>query len=264
MRVKLLGSFEIRSPTGAEITPSGFKVRSLLALLCLNAGRVVSADQLVRSLWDRPPRTAATAVQVYVSQLRKLLDGAGIGGSVLTTRAPGYLMDAGRLLTDRAEFESLVTAASVAEAGGAPERASELLGQALALWGGPALGDLRSLAAVERMARQIDERRIVVCERRLGLELGLGRLPALIGEIYGLIESFPSWENLYYYLMIALYQTGRTADALRAYQQLRETMVDALGMEPSARLRQLHRSVLAREEWLDGKLGAPAPVPVPV
>jgi DNA-binding SARP family transcriptional activator len=239
-------------------------MRALVALLCLNAGRVVSADQLVRSLWNQPPRTASTAVQVYVSQLRKLLDGAGVGASAVRTRPPGYLMDAGRLRTDRAEFESLVTAASVAEAEGCPRRASELLGEALALWSGPALGDLRSLEAVERAARQIDERRIVVCERRLGLELGLGRLPALVGEIYGLIESFPFWENLYYYLMIALYQTGRTADALRAYQQLRETMVDALGMEPSARLQQLHRSMLARDDWLDGTPGAPALVPMPV
>ncbi|OXM49673.1 AfsR/SARP family transcriptional regulator [Amycolatopsis alba] len=255
MKVKLLGPFEMTSATGTRIVLPGFKLRSLLALLCLHAGRVVSADQLVRSLWDQAPRTAQTAVQVYVSKLRKLLGAAGVEGSVLITRSPGYLLDARHLTTDRDEFESLVAIAASAEAEGSPERASELLGNALTLWEGPALGDLRSLPAVERVARQIDERRIVVCERRLGLEFGLGRLSTVISEIYGLIESYPLWENLYYYLMISLYQTGRTADSLRAYQQLREALVDALGMEPSAQLQRLHRSVLARDKWLDAGHG---------
>jgi DNA-binding SARP family transcriptional activator len=262
VKARLLGPFELTSATGTRIAPPGLKPRSLLALLCLHAGRVVPADQLVRSLWIQAPRTAPNAVQVYVSKLRKLLDAAGVPGSVLVTRPPGYLLEARHLATDRDEFEALVATAAAAEAEGGRESASELLNAALALWDGPALGDLRSLPAVERVACRIDERRIVVCERRLGLECELGRLPALISEIYGLLESYPLWENLYYYLIISLYQTGRTADALRAYQQLREALVDVLGMEPSARLQRLHRSVLARDPWLDAGSGAPGRIPL--
>jgi DNA-binding SARP family transcriptional activator len=250
---RVLGTFELTDTEGRTVTPRSNKLRSILAMLCFNANRVVSTEQLSKGLWENsPPRTSVTALQVYISKLRKHFEDCGIGAGVLRTKAPGYLLDLSGHVLDLDVFESLGDRSLRAERAGRAEDASRLLGQALALWRGPALADLPAVPLLGSIARQIDERRMVAFERRFDLELALGRHTALVSELYGLVDSYPLWENLHFSLMLALYRSGRTVESLNVYNAFRTSLRDALGMDPGARLRSLQVAILNREEWLEG------------
>jgi DNA-binding SARP family transcriptional activator len=219
----------------------GSKQRALLALLLLHPNRVVSRDRLIDELWDgSPPDTASTALQVHVSQLRKAL-----GRDTIATQAPGYLVRVEPGALDLDHFERLVKEAQGEEA----EPAAKTLREALALWRGPALADLGdSFAGTERA--RLEEQRASVVEQRIDADLDLGRHAELVPELETLVREEPLRERRRAQLMLALYRSGRQADALDTYRSGRKLLADELGLEPGGELRQLEKAILAHDPAL--------------
>ncbi|WP_323447808.1 AfsR/SARP family transcriptional regulator [Streptomyces yaizuensis] len=257
-------------------TPSAAKPRALLATLLVRVGEVVPAHSLIDELWGtEPPRTATTTLQVYVSQLRKVLaeDGTTPGpatpppaahpGGLLLTRAPGYLLQ----LPDKENefdlprFERLRTDGRTAYQQRDFSHASVLLHRALDLWAGPALSGIPHGVRLESAAIRLDELRMEVLEQRIVADLRLGRHQELAGELLALANEHPLRETLHGHLMVALYRTGRGSDALRVYGRLRHSLVEELGVEPGPGLARLHERVLRRDPSLDWR--PPRPVPAP-
>jgi DNA-binding SARP family transcriptional activator len=240
---RVLGPFEVWVE-GRPLELKRRKQRALLALLLLHAGEVVSTDRLIEELWaGKPPKTAIGSLRNVISGLRKTL-----GRDLLRTREPGYLLDVERERVDLHRFERLT--AQAAESG-EPERRADLLHEALGLWRGPPLADLafESFANVE-IAR-LEELRTAAREELIGAELELGRHSQLIPELEALVAEHPLRERLRGQLMLALYRSGRQAEALEAYRHARETLVEELGIEPSPELQQLEQSILRHERELD-------------
>jgi len=230
----LLGPLEVRSD-GRTIAVGRGKQRALLAVLALNAGRVVPAVRLIDELWgDEPPATAATALQVYVSRLRKSL-----GEGAIETRDPGYLVEGD---VDVRRFDGLVSEARRSE----PRRAAELLGEALALWRGSALCDCE----LPLEAARLEEQRVAALEQRIEADLASGRSSELVGELESLVAEHPLREPFRAQLMLALYRAGRQAEALGAYRAARTALLDELGIEPSPRLQQLEQAILRQDDSL--------------
>ena len=230
----VLGPIEVRSG-GQTIEVGRGKQRALLAVLALNAGRVVPAERLIDELWgDDPPATATTALQVYVSKLRKSL-----GEGVIETRDPGYVVR-GELDADR--FQTLVASARQAE----PERAAELLREALSLWRGTALCDVD--LPLERA--RLEEQKLAAIEQRVDADLARGRSSELVGELEALVAEHPLREPFLAQLMLALYRSGRQAEALEAYRRSRAHLMDELGIDPSPRLQQLQQAILRQDDSL--------------
>jgi len=247
---RILGPLEA-AEDGRPLPLGGQKQRAVLALLLLHAGEVVSTDRVVDALWgERPPRTAGTSLQNFISQLRKLL-----GSETLVTRTPGYSLrlEPGQLDADR--FRRV--AADAREAG--PEERARLLGEALALWRGPPLQDFAFDAFAQEEIARLEELRLAALEDRLGAELELGRHAELVGELVGLVRAHPLRERLRAHLMLALYRAGRQADALEVYQGGRQVFVGELGIEPSPALKRLHSAILRQEDALEP--AAPPPPP---
>ncbi|MCX4763956.1 AfsR/SARP family transcriptional regulator [Streptomyces sp. NBC_01275] len=252
MIFRVLGPLEIESSSGRQKSPRALKIRSLLAFLCVHNGKSVSTETLIDALWSSlPPQTAATALQVYVSKLRRHLADLGLDASVLTTQPRGYRLNLPPELLDVSRFEDLWTEGQRLLKEDRKEEAAVVLASALALWRGGALGDLRSIPAFDALGRRLDEKHMAAQELHMGLQLRLGRHRALIGELYALIAELPTWENLYAYLMIALYRSGRTAESLAVYGEIRDVLVSEFGMEPGAGLRHLHQAILSRAAHLD-------------
>ena len=255
MEFRILGPVEVAD--GCRLhTPSARKPRMLLASLLVRPGTVVPAESLVDGLWAAaPPRTARTALQVYVSRLRAMLAAAGPGGPdrrcELLTQPAGYVLQLGDSELDAREFERLCQQAREAQAQGAMATASGLLADALALWRGPALSDVRTGPLLETAATVLDEARMAALERRIELDLSLGRHADLVGELYAMVAEHPLRESLHRHLMLALHRSGRQADALRGYADIRRTLVEELGMEPGRDLQQLHRAILRHDVSLD-------------
>ena len=220
------------------------KRRSLLALLLLKAGEVVSTDRLVEELWaGKPPKAALGSLQNLVSDLRKAL-----GRDTVKTRAPGYVLDVDPECIDLHRFERLV--AQAAE-GGDAERRSALLHEALALWRGDPLADLAFEPFAHVEIARLEELRTVAREELVAAELELGRHAQLVGELETLVSANPLRERLRAQLMLALYRSGRQAEALDAYRAARETLVEELGIEPSPELQRLEQSILRHDTDLD-------------
>jgi DNA-binding SARP family transcriptional activator len=233
----VLGPLEVRSD-GRAIPIGRGKQRTLLALLVLNAGRIVPTERLIDELWgDDPPATASTALQVYISRLRKAL-----GGNAIATRDPGYVVEVARDSIDLFRFERIVREARVAD----PERAVVLLREALELWRGPPLADVD----LRREAERLDELRLDALEACLELELGFGRNAELVHQLEALVREQPLRERFREQLMLALYRSGRQAEALDAYRDARRTLVEELGIEPGDRLQQLEQAILRHEPAL--------------
>src|SRR5262245_55689973 len=184
MEYRILGPLEVRE--GERSLPlAGAKQRALLALLLVNANRVVSRDRLIEELWgERPPSTAVQSLQVYVSRLRKLLP-----PQTLLTRPPGYLLELGSDELDLPRFEQLLAEGRAALAAADPERASILLREALALWRGPALAEFAFDAFAQPEIGRLEELRLVAVEGRIEADLLLGRHAELIGELEALIAQ---------------------------------------------------------------------------
>ncbi|MFF7178260.1 BTAD domain-containing putative transcriptional regulator [Streptomyces sp. NPDC008121] len=219
----------------------------ILAALLLEANRVVSTDYLVDLIWeDEPPDTARTQVQICVSRLRKLFGKEEVAAAI-TTRPPGYV-----LKTEDGSVDAVLFGRWIADArlrgkqpGGAAE-AVELLRGAGALWQGDCLSGISS-ETLRSKARQLDEERLTAAENRIDLELELGRHHQLVGEIQLLVHEHPLRERLRGRLMLALYRSGRQAEALDVYRVGRQLLVDELGLEPGEELRHLESAILAGE-----------------
>ena len=245
---------------GTPIALGGPKQRALLAILLLDANHVVSADRLIDALWgDSPPDTAKNTLQVYVSQLRKLLpEGA------LETAPPGYRLAVESDALDLARFERLVEEGRAALAASDASAAAETLAAALALWQGPPLQDLAFEEFAQAEVARLEELRIAALEDRIEADLALGRHGPLVGELEHLIVENPFRERLRAQLMLALYRSGRQAEALAVYQRTRRTLVDELGIEPGESLRQLEQAILAHDPSLDPPTAARPLQRVPV
>jgi len=250
MDFRILGPLEARVD-GHELPLGGAKQRALLALLLLHRNEVVSSDRLIDGLWgEEPPATAAKVVQVYVSRLRRLLGPSGSGQGRLVTRAPGYLLEVAPEELDLERFEGLVAEAGRASATGDPAGASAALRLGLALWRGPALGDLVFEPFAREASLRLEEQRVAAVESRMEADLALGRAPELVGELGALVREHPFRERLRGSLVLALYRSGRQAEALEAYRAARRSLVDELGIEPSPGLVELERAILRHDPAL--------------
>jgi DNA-binding SARP family transcriptional activator len=240
---RVLGPFEV-SMEGRALELRRRKQRALLALLLLHAGEVVSTDRLIEELWaGRPPKAAVGSLQNLISDLRKAL-----GRDLVRTRQPGYVLDVEPEQVDLHRFERLVAQASE---GGDAQRRSELLREALSLWRGPPLADLAFEPFAHVEAARLEELRTAAREELIDAELELGRHSQLVGELEGLVAENPLRERLRGQLMLALYRSGRQAEALEAYRRARETLVDELGIDPSPELQRLEQSILRHDAELD-------------
>jgi DNA-binding SARP family transcriptional activator len=242
LEFRILGPVEVVDETG-PVTIGGQKQRALLGLLLLHAGEAVSTDRIVDELWgEQPPKTATTSLQNFVAQLRKLL-----GPDALVTKPPGYLLRVEPDRLDAACFERLLTEARRAE----PDERASKLRDALALWRGPPLADLAYETFAQGEIRRLDELRLDALEERIDADLELGQAGELVGELEALVGQYPLRERLRGHLMLALYRSGRQAEALQAYLDSRRVLVDELGIEPSPALQQLYRSILRQETALE-------------
>jgi DNA-binding SARP family transcriptional activator len=247
LRFGVLGPLEVRDG-GDLVRLGGPKQRATLALLLLSANRVLSIDRLADALYaGRPPVTAVTQVQRQISELRKALG----SGAAIETSGGGYVIriDAGQL--DLRAFERLSAEGAEALAGGEVARAAERLREALALWRGPALADLAGDPAVESQVARLEELQLEATERRVEAELALGGHPALVAELEQLAAEHPLRESLRAQLMLALYRSGRQAEALELYRQTRAELVERFGIEPGPELQKLHHAILRHDPALD-------------
>jgi DNA-binding SARP family transcriptional activator len=239
---RLLGPLEAAVDGKPVALPSG-KPRALLTRLLLDANRVVPADDL-DALWgEAPPPSSRKLVQAYVSQLRKAL-----GAHTIETRPPGYLVRIATDSTDLGRFEKLAQAAD--EAPDAARRA-ELLDRALGLWRGPALAEFRDEPFARGPGRRLRELQLAAMEQKLETELELGRHERVVPELEELVEAEPLRERPRRLLMIALYRSGRHAEALARYSEGRRLLVGRLGIEPSPALQTLEQAILRRDPALD-------------
>ena len=255
MEFRLLGPLEALD--GAQLQIAAGKQRALLALLLLNANRTVASEQIIDDLWGEDvPGSAPKMVQIYVSHLRKALPEPR-----LQTRSPGYVLEVSDDELDLALFDRAVADGRHAFSEGDARKARELLGEALALWRGPALSEFSEPFA-RREGPRLEELRIAALEWRLEADLALGHHRDVVGELEALAAQHPLRERLRSQLMLALYRSGRHAEALAAYQAFRRTLADELGIEPSASLRETERMVLQQDAALDlptpHRMGAPA------
>jgi DNA-binding SARP family transcriptional activator len=241
--------FRILGPTeawndGGQLPLGGPKQRAVLAVLLLDAGRVVSSDRLIDLLWgEHPPPTAATSLHNFISRLRKLL-----GADVVVTKAPGYRLEIEPQQLDLERFRQLVEDAKQCP----PQKGAMKLREALALWRGPPLADLAFEFFVGREASRLEELRLAALEDRIDADLECGRHAELVGELESLVQDHPLRERLHGLLMLALYRSGRQAEALAVYQEARRRLVDELGIEPGSPLQRLHGAILRHDSRLEG------------
>jgi peptide/nickel transport system substrate-binding protein len=256
MDYRILGPLEV-FVGDRPVELSGEKQRALLAILLLHANELVSADRLIDGIWgEQLPPTALKTLQGYISRVRKALgDGGhespGSSNGVLVTRGRGYLLrvEPGELDLDR--FRSLVEEGREALATGDAAEAAGILRSALALWRGPPLGEFAYESFAQPAIKQLEELHLEALEERLEADLALGDDRQLVGELTALVELNPLRERLRAHLMLALYRSGRQAEALRVYQQYRRALSEALGLDPSPALRQLEGSILNRDPSLE-------------
>jgi DNA-binding SARP family transcriptional activator len=242
MQFRILGPLEVADGQGA-ISFDAPKHRALLAILLLHANEVVSGDRLIDELWgERPPATATKVLQTYVSQLRKAL-----GRDLIVTQPPGYLIRVEDGALDAERFRRLTDDARVHVANGEPAKAEAVYREALALWRGPPLADVVFESFARNEVERLDEERIKAIMDRVDCELALGRQDELVAELETLVGKYPLRERLRAQLMLALYRSGRQADALAAYHDARRMLVDELGLEPSTELQALERAILTHD-----------------
>jgi len=240
---RILGPLEVIEE-GRPLTLGGPRQRALLALLLTRANEVVSTDRLIDELWgERPPERAANALQYHVSSLRKTL----APGDAIVTREPGYLIRIEPDELDLLRFERLVEEAQASP----PDLAARLLREALGLWRGGALADLAHESFAQAETRRLEELRVAALEHRLDADLALGGGPELVGELEALVREHPLRERLRGQLMLALYRSGRQAEALEVYRQTRALLVEELGIEPGPALQEREQAMLRQDPALD-------------
>jgi DNA-binding SARP family transcriptional activator/DNA-binding beta-propeller fold protein YncE len=254
MEYRILGPLEV-TDDGRTIRVAGAKQRALLAVLLVHANEVVSRDRLIDELWgDHPPDTAAAALQVHVSQLRKALerrdDADGEPETYIVTKPPRYVLRVRDGEVDLHRFEHLVREGRNALRADRPEVAASHLREALALWRGAPLAEFDSAPSVTIERSRLEELRLAALEDRVEAELRLGEHATLIPELEALVREHGLRERLRGQLMLALYRAGRQADALDAYRDGRRLLTEELGLEPGDELRKLERAILAQDPAL--------------
>jgi DNA-binding SARP family transcriptional activator/class 3 adenylate cyclase len=247
LEFRILGPLEVAGD-GGPVELGGPKQRATLAILLLSANRVVSIDRLADELYaGAAPVTALKQVQRQISDLRKVLGPA----SPIETRAPGYTIRLAPEQLDLSLFERLTADATEALAEGEAARAGELLQQALGLWRGPPLADLTYESFARTPIERLEEIRLAALERRIEAELALGRHGKLVGELQDLVSEHPLREPFRAQLMLALYRSGRQADALETYRRTRQALNEDFGLEPSPTLQKLERRILTQDPSLE-------------
>ena len=254
VEIRILGPLEVWR-NGQRLELGGGRQLALLALLAVHANEVVSSDRLIDELWDgTPPATAGKVLQNMVSQLRRTIDPDQRG--VLVTQGPGYALLVGADAIDARRFERLATQGH-AELEADPARARELLRDALALWHGDVLADF----AYERFAQaeipRLEELRLATVEDRIDADLVLGGGSELVPELEALVAAHPLRERSIGQLIIALYRSGRQAEALETYKAARRVFQEELGLEPSAELRRLEQAILTQDPSLGSRPRSP-------
>jgi DNA-binding SARP family transcriptional activator len=245
MRIRILGPFQL-DDGGQRIMIGGVRQRAVLADLLLYANEAVPSEQLLVDLWgeDAPP-SAANALQAAVSRLRRLLPPGR-----LVTAAPGYMLRIFPAELDAAQFEQLIfEGRDVLAAGGAPE-AVRVLDQAMTLWRGPPLADFRYEPFAQAEIARLEELQLACLEERNEAHLALGSAGALTAELGRMVADHPLRERLRGQFMLALYRSGRQAEALEAYREFRRTLMDELGLEPSSALREIEAAILRHDPVL--------------
>jgi DNA-binding SARP family transcriptional activator len=254
LEFRVLGPLEVRRD-GEPVILGGAKQRALLAILLLRANQVVPAETLIDELWgERPPATAAAALQVHVANLRKALEPRRRPGRpwrTLVTEGRGYRLHVEADQLDLLAFERLLADAGRALTADVPELAATALQEALALWHGAALADLADEPFASLEIGRLEELRVRARTERIEAELALGRHAELVGELESLVAREPLQERLRGQHMLALYRSGRQADALAAYQEARRALVEELGIEPGPALRRMEAEILRHDPALD-------------
>lgn len=247
---RILGPLEVRDGDDA-VHLGGAKQRGVLALLLLRANQVVSSDRLIHELWgDTPPEDAATALQAHVSRLRKALPE---GPAILVTQPPGYVVRIEPEQLDRERFETAVREGRGALETGDASRAAAQLRTALELWRGAPLADLGDEPFVREATAQLEDAWLDALGSRVDADLALGRQAELVPELGALVRAHPLREGFREQLMLALYRTGRQAEALDVYADARRQLNDELGLEPGPALQRLQKRILEH----DAALAAP-------
>src|SRR3954451_20465950 len=252
MEFRILGVLEVVGEHGA-LALGALKPRAVLALLLLHRNRPVTADRLAVALWgEEAPRDATRTVQVYVSRVRKALGDP----EAITTTPAGYRLRVRPGELDAERFASGVTQGRRALGAGAPERAATELREALELWRGPALAELAFEPFAPAEIARLEEQRLWALEARVEADLAAGGNAALVSELRQLLAEHPTRERFAVQLMLALYRSGRQAEALEGYRDTRRVLVEDAGIDPAPELQRLHEAVLDHEASLE--LPAPA------
>jgi SARP family transcriptional regulator, regulator of embCAB operon len=256
--IKVLGPM-VASVCGQSIVPTAGKPSQVLAILALNAGRVVTVSALCEEIWDyQPPRSSVPTLHTYILKLRRKLDdalaasdGAVCAKDILVTRRAGYQLNVAPEDVDAACYDQLSAAGRHAVNEGDHETASRMLGAALRLWRGPALADVPTGPQLAIEAMRLEENRLGDLHLRIEADLKLGRHHQLLGELATLCARHPMLENFCVQHMIALCRSGRQSEALAAYRRLRAGMVEQLGVEPSRRVQYVHHAILTGQPISD-------------
>jgi SARP family transcriptional regulator, regulator of embCAB operon len=255
MEITLLGPFNA-GKDGSPVQPSAAKLRQILALLAVHANRVVPVSMLMEELWGySPPPSAPTTLQTYILRLRRMI-AASVAGrcnakEILVYRHGGYCLDMPSGSVDVLGYDRLAAEGQRVFGSGDDEAAVNLFREALGLWRGPALADIRCGVLLEIERVRLEESRLGVLERRFDAELRLGRHAELLTELIVLTAHQPLHEGLHAQHMIAFYRSGRPSEALAVYTRLRGRLVEDLGLDPSPRLQKLQRAILAGDLVLD-------------
>jgi predicted ATPase/DNA-binding SARP family transcriptional activator len=258
-RVEVLGPVEAWVD-GRQVALGGQRPRALLAVLALMRGRVVSSERLIDELWGvDPPVRARDSLQMHVSRLRKALAEAGGDADRLVGRAGGYVLKLGPGACDVDLWEAALGRARMARAAGRLEAARVAIEEALGVWGGAPFGGVSAHELLNGARARLEEERLAVTIEGIELDLELGRHGELLGQLEALVIAHPFTERLVQLQMVALYRSGRQADALAAFQAARARSVEELGIEPGQPLRELQEDVLRHADTL----GAPPPSALP-
>lgn len=253
IRIGLLGTLEIARidplpPERHSVQINATKPRQLLAMLAANANTMVRTDQLIDELWpSSPPDTVKTIVQTYVYQIRKLFEDTSRspnGATLLTTRPGGYLLTVPRDNVDVFQFQRLMADGRAALRSGHHAHAADLLGASLDLWRGPALADVSAGPNLKSLSVYLEEQRLAAISARIEADLANNRHGELIGELRRLVSAHHLHEYFHLRLMQALHGCGRRSEALNVYRQLRRTLDQELGLEPSLEAKRLQQEIL--------------------
>jgi DNA-binding SARP family transcriptional activator len=252
MEFRILGPLEVRLD-GRPLPLGGPRQRALLAILLLHANEVVASDRLIEDLWgEARPDTAASALRVHMAQLRRALAADnGDARELVVTRAPGYLLRVDPDQIDAVRFERLAGSGARALAAGRLQEAADALREALALWRGSPLADFPYESFSQTEIARLEELRLTAMEHRIDADLACGGHADLVPELEALAAEHPLRERLSGQLMLALYRSGRQAEALESYRRTRRRLIDELGLDPSPPLQLLERGILLQDPSLE-------------